>query len=310
MAWVLNGAMPPGINRTPGGGVAASVGAATRVAIKAALGAALALLLMSAARASEPLPDLSKLSPDAQAQWLSEAAHDGSLEKLDDAALVTLFKGLSAEGLARYVEHGVTELPEYEFQMDRQERVNRSWPERPERIEVRYRQSPLQIYAKWLPGGPHKGQEILYDETRRADQMYGHLGGLLSAVSIWTKVDGTFAHAQSNHTVRDIGLQYTASRFASEVAKVHAAGVEQPPQVEVVQDEGVRTVMFTWESPGRPTYYAKRERLGIDLRHPWFRIVESFDNDGQLFERICYRDVVERQFDDATFDPKNPDYRF
>ena len=271
----------------------------------------LAGFLPVAAAASDTLPDLSKLGADAQAQWLTGAAHDGTLDKLDDDQLVALFKGVSSEGLASYVEHGVDQLGEYEFEMDRQERVNRRWPNDPEHIDVRYRQSPMQIYAKWLPGGPHKGQEVLYDETRKPDQMYGHLGGLLSAVSIWTSLNGTFARAQSNHSVRDIGLQYVAHRYASEVEKFRAAGITYPSQVEVTHDHGMRLVVFIWETPeGRPTYYAKRERLGIDLKHPWFRCVESYDNDGQLFEKIFYNQVVERQFDDSTFDPKNPDYKF
>ena len=261
--------------------------------------------------AAQTPPDLSKLSADEQARWLTDATRDGTLEKLDDTQLVKLFRGVSSEGLASYVAQGVSELDEYEFEMIREERVHNRWPDRPEQIEVRYRQSPMQVYAKWLPGGPHKGQEILYDETRRRDQMYGHLGGLLSAVSIWTSLDGAFAHTQSNHTVRDIGLQYVASRFATEIAKFHSAGIDAPADVEVDEAHGTRLVVFTWESPtGRPAYYAKRERLGIDLRHPWFRSVESFDNDGRMFERIYYDHVVERQFDDSTFDPKNPDYRF
>ncbi|HTJ93162.1 MAG TPA: DUF1571 domain-containing protein [Pararobbsia sp.] len=271
----------------------------------------LVAFLPAAAAASDALPDLSKLSADAQAEWLTGAARDGTLDKLDDDALVTLFKGVSSEGLASYVEHGVEPLGEYEFEMLRQERVNQRWPREPEHIAVRYRQSPLQIYAKWLPGGPHKGQEVLYDETRRANQMFGHLGGLLSAVSIWASVNGPFARAQSNHSILDIGLQYVAHRYASEVAKFHEAGIDYPTDVEVTHDRGMRLVVFTYESPvGQPTYYAKRERLGIDLQHPWFRSVESFDNDGQVFERIFYDKVVPRQFDDATFDPTNADYRF
>ena len=263
------------------------------------------------ALAGDTPPDLTKLSADTQADWLLDATRNGTLAALTDDQLVALFKGVSAEGLAAYVEQGVDPLSEYEFEMVRQERVNMRWPEHPEHIDVRYRQSPMQIYAKWLPGGPHKGQEILYDETRKTDQMYGHLGGLLSAVSIWTSLNGAFAHTQSNHTVRDISLQYVSKRFAAEMTKFRAAGIDAPAEVEVVQDHGMRLVTLTWESPvGRPAYYAKRERLSLDLKHPWFRSVESFDNDGQIFERIVYDNVIARQFDDMTFDPHNPDYKF
>lgn len=279
--------------------------------------AAFALLAIVAAQWRAPVlaadtpPDLSKLTADTQADWLLDATRSGALEAMSDDQLVTLFKTVSPEGLAGYVEQGVGPLDEYEFEMVRQERVNARWPDRPEHIDVRYRQSPMQIYAKWLPGGPHKGQEILYDETRRSDQMYGHLGGLLSAVSIWAKLDGAFARTQSNHSVRDIGLQYVAKRCVAEMSKYRAAGVDAPADVEIVQDHGMRRVVLTWESPsGRPAFYAKRERLELDLKHPWFRSIESFDNDGQVFEKIQYDNVVARQFDDMTFDPHNPDYRF
>ncbi len=261
--------------------------------------------------AREAPPDLTRMNAQAQAAWLTQAAHDGRLEKLDDAQLVALFKTVSADGLATYVKQGVSDLGEYEFEVTRQERLNSHWQERPEYLDVRYHQSPMQIYAKWLPGGPHKGQEVIYDETRRPNQMFGHLGGIFRAVSIWISLDGPFAHSQSNHSLRDIGLQYAAFSFAGEVAKFEAAGVGAPTQVDVEEQHGVRLVVFTWETPtGRPAFYAKRERLGIDLRHPWFRSIESFDNDGEPFEKFFYDKVVPRQFGDSAFDPKNPDYQF
>jgi hypothetical protein len=276
-----------------------------------ALLALLAACTALPAQAQDAPAELSTLDAQAQADWLSQAARDGRLEALDDAQLVSLFKTLSADGLATYIKEGVSHLDEYEFEMWRQERVKQRWAERPEHLLVRYRQSPMQIYAKWLPDGPHKGQEVIYDETRRPDQMYGHLGGLLRALSIWISLDGAMARTQSNHSLRDIGLQYVASSFEAELGKFQAAGVHSPSQIDVEELHGTRLVVFNWESPtGRPAFYAKRERVGIDLRHPWIRLVESFDNDGQPFEKIFYDKVVSRRFDDLAFDPKNPDYQF
>lgn len=47
---------------------------------------------------------------------------------------------------------------------------------------------------------------------------------------------------------------------------------------------------------------------GLDLHEPWFRIVESYDNDGRLFERIVIEKIAPASFAEAAFDPKNPAY--
>lgn len=73
----------------------------------------------------------------------------------------------------------------------------------------------------------------------------------------------------------------------------------------------MRVVALTYETPtGRPQFYAKKEILGLDLREPYFRTVESYDNDGLVFERIVIERIAPASFDDAAFDPKNPDYAF
>lgn len=50
--------------------------------------------------------------------------------------------------------------------------------------------------------------------------------------------------------------------------------------------------------------------LGLDLHEPWFRTVESYDNDGRPFERIVIEKIAPASFDEAAFDPKNPAYAF
>lgn len=75
--------------------------------------------------------------------------------------------------------------------------------------------------------------------------------------------------------------------------------------------QGVRVVAFTYIAPdNQPGFYAKREVLGLDLAQPLFRSVQSFDRDGNLFESVVVEHVVPKQFDDSTFDPANPGYRF
>jgi hypothetical protein len=74
---------------------------------------------------------------------------------------------------------------------------------------------------------------------------------------------------------------------------------------------GVRVVALVYDTPtGQPDYYAKKEVLGLDLERPLFRAVESYDNDGNIFESVVIEHIEEKTFDEATFDPKNPAYHF
>lgn len=288
-----------------GAGVVAGVARAqgnTRSPVPAPVGAAAAAV--SPAQAG-------RLPVDQQVRWLRRASQSGALEKLDDAQLLALFQSLDSQTVPRYVKEGPNGYPSYEFTMARQERIRGVWPDEPDHMLVRRSRDPLRIYAKWLPDGAHAGQEVIYDESTRSDEMYGHPGGILSMVSLWTSLNGAFARAQSNHQVRDLGTEYIAQQFLAQARKFAEAGITRPNRIEVKTIDGVRVVAFTYEAPtGRPAFYAKTETLGLDLRHPWFRSVESYDNEGRIFEKIVFETITPKTFDDATFDPKNPDYKF
>jgi hypothetical protein len=258
-----------------------------------------------------PAAKAGKLSLDAQVQWLRRAVQSGMLEQLDDDALVALFTSLDPRTLSRYIAAGPNDYPSYEFTMLRQERIHGVWPDKPDHMLVRLTREPLRIYAKWLPDGAHAGQELIYDSTLRSDEMYGHLGGILSVMPIWTSLNGALARAQSNHNVRELGTEFIAQQFLADSKKFEAAGVERSQKIEVKTIAGVRVVAFTFEAPaGRPEFYAKKETLGLDLRHPYFRSVESYDNGGQIFERIVFDSVTPKALPDETFDPKNRNYKF
>jgi hypothetical protein len=260
---------------------------------------------------STPPAQAGKLTLDQQVHWLRQAQQSGALEKLDDAQLTALFQSLDPLALPRYIQEGPNGYPSYEFTMLRWERMRGAWPDKPDHMVVRIAHDPLRIYAKWLPDGAHAGQEIIYDESKRADEMYGHLGGLFGVLPIWTSTTGALARAQSNHQVRDLGTGYIANQYLAEGKKYVEAGVPRSTQIAVQTIEGVRVVTFTYETPiGQPQFYAKKETLGLDLRHPYFRTVESYANDGKIFEKIVFETVTPKTFDDATFDPKNPAYKF
>jgi hypothetical protein len=111
--------------------------------------------------------------------------------------------------------------------------------------------------------------------------------------------------------VRDLGTNYIAGQYLAAGKKFVEAGVPRSTQIAVQTIEGVRVVTFTYETPiGQPQFYAKKETLGLDLRHPYFRTVESYANDGNIFEKIVFETITPKTFDDAAFDPKNPAYKF
>jgi len=268
-------------------------------------------LNLSGAASSSVPAGLAQLPVERQVAWLEHAAQNGEFAPLSDAQLIAVFQELAPDTVPRYVRNGSRLYWECEFHMFSQQRVRGVWQIQPAHMLVRYRRQPRQVYVKWLADGRNAGQETIYDELKDAHQLYAHQGGLLQFVAMWTSIDSARALAQSNHTVRELGIDYVTEQFLSELEKYRAAGVEKPTKIEVLHDHGTRIVAFTWETPsGQPEFYAKRERLGLDLRHPFFRTVEAWDNQGEIFEKFSFLDVTPKHFDDATFDPKNPEYAF
>jgi len=280
--------------------------------VAVASAAALALVAQPAhAAGAAPAASVGKLPLDAQVAWLTRAAQRGDLEKLDDAQLIAVFSSLDPRTLPRYIEAGPNGYPSYEFTMRRSERIHGQWPAKPDHMLVRIAHDPLRIYAKWLPDGGHAGEEVLYDASKRRDELYGHLGGLLSAVSVWTRIDGLVARAQSRHPVTDLGTEYIARRFLYENGHFAHAGDAQTPKISVETDDGVRVVAFTYTTPAEAaSFYATKQTLGLDLRHPWFRVARLYGADGRLFENLVCDHIESKTFDPIAFDAKNPQYRF
>ncbi len=189
----------------------------------------------SATQAAALPAELAKVAhepPAQQARWLRTAAQRGTLAQLDDATLTTLFKALDPLAVPLYIRNGPNGYPSYQFTMVRQERISGKWSDTPDRMLVKTTREPLRVYAKWLPGGAHAGQETIYDTTLRKDEMYGHLGGLLGKIPLWTALDGALARAQSNHQVKDLGTEFITNLYLTEGKKYQEAGVQRPTQVE------------------------------------------------------------------------------
>ncbi|WP_162175024.1 DUF1571 domain-containing protein [Paraburkholderia mimosarum] len=274
------------------------------------------LLTLTVAGANEagveaPPSRAGSLAPNAQVRWLQRAARDGTLARLDDAQLVALFTALNPDTLARYIAAGPNGYASCQFVMRHRERIDGRWPATADHLLVRVAHDPLRLYARWLPDGAHAGQEVLYDAAHRSDEMYGHAGGLLGAVSMWTQLDGAFARSQSHHRLTELGTEPIAQHFLDNYARLSAAGAGRPSRIAVETRDGVRVVTFTWQAPpGAQGLPASRETLGLDLRHPWFRTVQSYDGEGRLVEDIVIERIEPQTFDALTFDARNPDYRF
>jgi hypothetical protein len=285
--------------------------AARFLALFAVLMAALPIASRAAGDAETPPSDVGALTPDEQVRWLQHAARDDTLAQLDDAQLVALFSSLDPDTLERYIAAGPNGYASCEFTMRHRERIAGRWPATADHLLVRIAHGPLRLYARWLPDGAHAGQEVLYDATRHVDEMYGHTGGFFGAISMWAQLDGSFARSQSHHRLTELGTEAIARRFLEDYPRLEQAGAARPSHIAVETRDGVRVVAFTWDAPpGTSGLPASRETLGLDLRHPWFRTVQSYDSEGRLVEDVVIERIEPRDFDALTFDTHNPDYRF
>lgn len=247
---------------------------------------------------------------DAEA-WVARIK-SGGLLSLSDEALIAAFSQLHPQAIPAYLQLGVQPFNEYEMWMRREERLADGWTRKPFLNHIKYRHQPRQIYVKWLKDSPKAGQEIIYDETRRKDAMLGHAGGLFNITSVWTALDGALARGNSNHSIRDLGVQFIVDTIVRENSQRAAAGLPTAPaRIEVASFQGERCVALTWmAAPGLGKGYAHRVKVLVDLRQPLVRQIEAWDAAGEMLERIALERIVPARFDEDTFNPKNPAYDF
>lgn len=247
-----------------------------------------------------------------QAASLRTWIENHSLLSLSDAQILSLMNAMKPDAFVEYASSDMVPDEAYEYRMFRQERISGRWSDRPDHMVIRYQDTPRKVYAKWLPDGAHAGQEILYDETRDPDSVVGHLGGTLRIVSGKVPIDGPFAHTQSRHSVRDLGLQYIARTVEHDALSFREEGLtEKPARIELMNVRGVRLLAWTWTAPsGPPAHYAQRVRLLFDLQHPWPSSEAAWNDRGDLVEMIRFENVVPHHWSESIFDRRNPEYGF
>jgi hypothetical protein len=271
----------------------------------AALPAALPSVQASGAAAS---PAASVIAQEARA--FAQRIKSGELAVLPDEAVLKAFRALQPETLAAYLELGARPFNEYELWLTREERLGGQWPAKPCVNHIKYRQQPRQVYMKWLDGGAKAGQEIIYDETRRKGEMYGHIGGAFNVMSVWTSLTGSMARANSNHSVNELGVQAMVAIVVADRALYAAEGRRPlPASIELARLKGQRTVAVTWVASS-PQHYAHKTTVYLDLQQPLMRGIEAWAEDGNQTERIVLDKIVPATFTDADFDPGNPAYKF
>ncbi|MDE1997438.1 MAG: DUF1571 domain-containing protein [Burkholderiales bacterium] len=251
--------------------------------------------------------------PDAQAGELAQWFKTEKLVGLPDDLLIWFFKNIAPATYVSFLKLSARIYREAEFWVRRQERLPQGWTDQPFVNYIKYRQQPRQVYVSWMDGGPDAGAEVIYDETVDKDQVYGHAGGILGIQPFWVSLNSALAKTSSNHSLRDMGPQYLADRFAADTDRLlHAGGDGRPSKVEILPEVGGRRlVAVTWIRPsGRPTYYAKKIRLAFDLRKVYVRTFEAWDDDGQIRERIVVDNALARKLADSEFRPSNPEYKF
>ncbi len=138
------------------------------------------------------------------------------------------------------------------------------WPKRADHMLVRVARDPLRILREMAARRRAAGQEILYDKSKRPNQLYGHLGVAISVASSASCRYGRRYTARSPARSR-IESFHPQTRHRCHYAAFH----RRRPQIrrsghrasvgDRCQDDRRRTrIAFTYDAPdGQPGFYAK-----------------------------------------------------
>ncbi len=272
-------------------------------------------LSFSSSRAQDAVPSQAS-SADAkaateQASGLLQKVKAGEFMAMKDQGIIDFFGQLPPSAMAAFLSELTRPLSSYEMWIRRQERIKGKLNDEPYLNHMKYTHEPRRVYVKWLDGGPFSGQEMIYDETKRKNDAYGHLGGFFNVTALWLSLDGMLVRANTNHNIRDeLSFQFFSQVLIQRLQAMQATGV-RPVTVEVVNINGARRIAFTLPPAGqRSALYEGKIRFAIDLDQPMIRLFEAWDGSGELVERIVMDKLKPANLSDADFDPKNKEYKF
>lgn len=250
---------------------------------------------------------------DDSATKLIQDLRTGQLLAASNTQVLGRFRQLPTQAYIRLLQYAAEHYKEAEFWIRRQERLETGWTERPYVNFIKYRQTPRQIYIKWLEGGPDSGQEVLYDETSAADEVVGRLTGLITEPVFHLSVQSELLKLASNHSIKEFGLPYLVEVLRKDVQTCQYTVSCQiiPSDVRISREGEQRMIAITWSWPvGRPTFYGKKIRIAYELNKLYPSLVEVWRDSNQMQERLWIDKALARKWASDEFALSNPEYRF
>lgn len=250
---------------------------------------------------------------DEKSMTLIQDLRTGRLLAASNTQIVGRFRQLPPQSYIHLLQYAAEHYKEAEFWIRRQERLETGWTERPYVNFIKYRQTPRQIYIKWLDGGPDTGQEVLYDETSAADEVVGRLTGLITEPVFHLSVQSDLLKLASNHSIREFGLPYLVEVLRKDVQTCQYISSCQitPSELRISQEGEQRMISITWVWPqGRPTFYGKKIRVAYELNKIYPSLVEVWRDANQMQERFWIDKALARKWPSDEFALSNPEYRF
>jgi outer membrane lipoprotein-sorting protein len=205
------------------------------------------------------------------------------------SALASSNGSIDPYALIQRMEHSYDGIHDYTALFFKRERINdRLLPL--ERIELRF-QEPFKVYMAWKK--PHEGREITYIEGENNDKMLVKPGGLLGFMRLSLDPSSAMATRNSQHTVRQVGLENTIKLLMAQYRRGMNEGVltlrflghdrvgERPAyRLEFICDVG--------ESTG---YYAHRGEIWLDKKRYLPIKLRAYDWSNELYAYYEYRQL-------------------
>lgn len=244
-------------------------------------------------------------------EFLTEIGRQKSALGMSDEQITALYESAGSDILLKATRRFLEANPTYSFVLHKQERIDGKLNETPDVMYVRFREKPRAIYALWLKGGRHVGQEILFDEAADSKHFKAHAGGWLNLITVSLALDSSMARKESRHSIGELGLLTVIDHLEQDRVRLQKAGLSiATVRQQSTQYKGKRYWENVYETPGPPAYYAARARMLFDMENGVPRLLEVFDTQGTLIERLEYTDMKWIRLDGSAFDLKNPEYRF
>jgi hypothetical protein len=278
--------------------------------------------LLAALTDATPLPTLAPqdirtqvaaLAPEARQALLSDAYEKKVTLQMSDEQLAAMMDAMGAEVRLNTAFAFLAKHNTYEVIVTKQERIDGKLNEGQEvdRTLVRIREKPKAVYMKWLKGGRHVGQELIFDAVTTPKQFRVRPDGVFGVLAYNIDLDSRLAHEESIHLPGDYGFGGLLGFLNQDRIKLEKAGL---PTAPVSQKSAVHRGIKCWENvyltPGRPAYSADKARFLYDLTSGQPLFAEVYDKNGVLWERYDYEEVRWAPLPANAFDKKNPAYDF